>query len=766
MVRRGGHLAWIVGVVLVALLIGHTAPVSKAYPVTPAPLAWEPDDRVHALAAHGDRLYVAGEFTGGIAAVDAATGELLWTAGADNTALAVAVSEDGTRVMAGGTFLNVNGEPRERLVALNAQDGSVVQGWRPRASGKVTALAVSGGTLYVGGRFGSLSASQQRGLSAVDVGSGQRLDGFSHYVEDGATVEDMAVGAGRLLLSGDFVSVDGLQRASIAAIDLATHALIDWHPARICSGCANYKAVTTDGVNAYVGSSGPGGKLAAFNLETGAQPWPMVRTDGDVQAASMGSDGYVYFGGHFQTYVGTYANPRTQMASVEAATGEVGPFNPVMYRNYPGVFAVVATPARLYVGGTFSGVQVDGVNNHHRFLAIFAEPTPPPPDPTTTTSTSTVPTTTVPTTTVPTTTTATTTTTTTSTVPTTTTPSTTTATSTVPTTTTPTTTTVPTTTVPTTTVPTTTVPTTTVPTTTTTTSTAPTPVTTLTVDASPRTVGWPDTVTVTGEVTRDGARLSGVDLELWARRMGEAPRRVTTVVADGAGAVTEVERPTSRTSYWWRLAGTDLVSDRVFVQVRPSLTIDTSRHRLAAGDRVTIAGVTAPSRDGTLVNLQRWTGERWAVVQSTTAEHTATVLRARRAYSFAVSPRASGTFRYRAVVPADDGRLRAVSQVRRIVAYDAAIKRVRPSGDELVVLRNSGRIRVNLKGWTLADRSGTSVELPRKLVDPGRVLRIHSGQGRNDVDDLYLRGPDMYGDRHDRVSLRDTTGFLVSRYRY
>jgi hypothetical protein len=267
-------------------------------------------------------------------------------------------------------------------------------------------------------------------------------------------------------------------------------------------------------------------------------------------------------------------------------------------------------------------------------------------------------------------------------------------------------------------------------------------------------------------VTRGGARLSGSDVELWAQRRGDAPRRVATVAADGAGAMAEVQRPTARTRYWWRLAGTDLVSDRVFVRVRPSLTIDTSRHRLAVGDDASITGVTAPSRDGTLVHLQRWTGERWAVVQSTTAEHTATVLRARRAYSFVVSPRASGNFRYRAFVPSDDGRLRAVSQVRRIVAYNATIKRVRPSGDELVVLRNSGRVRVDLKGWTLTDRSGTSVELPRRQVDPGRVLRIHSGQGRNDADDLYLRGPDMYGNQHDRVSLRDSTGFLVSRYRY
>ncbi|MGH3506328.1 MAG: hypothetical protein ACRDO2_03885 [Nocardioidaceae bacterium] len=703
MLRTWAARASIVALAAATLTVVNPTTSSHAYPIEPAPLAWEPDGRVHALAAHGDRLYVAGEFTGGIAAVDAITGQLLWTSSADNTVLAIAVSEDGSRVMAGGAFLTVGGVERKRMVALNAADGSIVDNWRPRASGKVTAMAVDAGTLYVGGSFSSLSGSGLRGLAAVDVASGQRVGSFAHYIEAAVGVEDMAVGAGRLLLSGDFTTVDGQPRASVAAIDLSTHALLDWAPVRICDGCANYKAVTTDGVNAYVGSSGPGGKLAAFDLTTGAQPWPMVRTDGDVQAASMGSDGYVYIGGHFQQYVGTYQNPRTQVASVEAATGEVGPFNPVMYRNYPGIFAMVATPARLYVGGTFSGVQVNGENNHHRFLAIFAEPAPPPPPPTTT---------------------------------------------------------VPTTTVPTTTVPTTTVPTTTVPTT------APTPVVTMTVDANTHRLQWPQGVTVSGELAQDGAQWPGIEVELWAQRAGRAPRALTSVVSAADGTVVYAHQPAARTTYWWHVPGTDVDSDRVTVHVQPTVTIGVAQQRLAVEARTTISGLTAPSRVGTVVNLQRWTGERWAFVQSTTAVHTPRAVRAYREYTFVVSRRSSGVTLYRAVVPADDGRLRVVSAMRRVVTYDATIVRVRPSGDERVVLRNTGVVRVDLKGWSLTNRDGTSVDLPAKVVGSGKVLRIHSDRGRNDANDLYLRGPDMYGDSHDRVLLRDLAGQLMSRFRY
>ena len=371
MVRKSGLRALIVGVAIAAVSIGFSPAVSHAYTVDPVPLAWEPDGPVHDIVVHGNRMYVTGEFSGGIAALNATTGELLWTANADNIVLAVAVSDDGSRVMAGGNFLTVNGEARKRLVAFNAADGSIVDNWRPRASGKVLSMAVHDGIVYIGGRFGSLSGSGLQGLGAVYVSSGQRVLSFNHFVDE--PVEAVAVGGGRVVVSGSFTSVDGNPRASIASIDLGSYALTPWAPARICPKCANYKALATDGVNAYIGSSGPGGKFAAFNLDTGAQPWPMVLTDGDVQAVSVGFDGYVYIGGHFSQYVRTYSNPRTQMASIHATTGAVGPFNPVMYNNYPGVLAVFATPDELYVGGTFSGVQVNGENNHKRFLAGFAD---------------------------------------------------------------------------------------------------------------------------------------------------------------------------------------------------------------------------------------------------------------------------------------------------------------------------------------------------------------------------------------------------------
>lgn len=354
---------------IAATSIGLTAPASLAYSTAPLPLAWEPDGHVLDSIVRGDRLYLAGTFTGGIAALDASTGALIWKANADNEVQAVAVSGDGTRVFAGGNFVTVNGQTHRRLVALNASNGSVISTWRPSATGKVTSLVVNAGILYVGGRFGSLNGSHRKGLAAVDAGSGHRVLSFDHYVDK--PVESLAIGAGRLIVAGRFTHVDGSARASLASINLSNYSLTSWSPHRVCSSCYTYWDVATDGVNAYVGTSGPGGQLGAFNLNTGQMPWPYVRTDGDVQAVAVGPDGFVYFGGHFAQFVRNRSFPRTQMANINATTGAVGSFAPRMYRSYPGVLTITATPARLYVGGAFSGVHEGGGNNHEPYLAAF-----------------------------------------------------------------------------------------------------------------------------------------------------------------------------------------------------------------------------------------------------------------------------------------------------------------------------------------------------------------------------------------------------------
>ena len=58
---------------------------------------------------------------------------------------------------------------------------------------------------------------------------------------------------------------------------------------------------------------------------------------------------------------------------------------------------------------------------------------------------------------------------------------------------------------------------------------------------------------------------------------------------------------------------------------------------------------------------------------------------------------------------------------------------------EWVTIVNHGKKTWNLKGWTLRDRTGHVYRFPRFQLHPGKSVRIHTGRGRNDRNDLFWR---------------------------
>ncbi len=349
--------------------VGLAAPASAAYPNDPAPQAWTADGPVHALKVAGGRVYV-GQTNGGIVALDASTGALVWSASTDGDVRALTVSADGTRVFAGGGFVTVNGQTHRRLVALSATDGSVVTDWKASTGGMVRDLVVTGDTMYVGGNFGASNGVSQRGLAAVSVSTGKRVASFNAFVNK--NVYALAIAGSRLVAAGNYTSVNNVARNSLASFDLSSGALTSWYPARVCTQCPSYWDIAVDQTNVYVGSSGPGGQLGSFNLSTGQIPWKFIHADGDVQAVTVASDGLVYFGGHFGQFAGSSNTPRTLLAAANPANGSIDPnFAPKLFTTYPGVWALDSTPSRLYAGGYFTGVRSGTVNNKVPYYAVF-----------------------------------------------------------------------------------------------------------------------------------------------------------------------------------------------------------------------------------------------------------------------------------------------------------------------------------------------------------------------------------------------------------
>ena len=83
------------------------------------------------LASNGV-VYLGGKLdgTGGIAAVDAASGNLLWQVPANNDVRALALSADGSTLYAGGNFTTVNGVTHRHVAALNTADHSLVSAFK------------------------------------------------------------------------------------------------------------------------------------------------------------------------------------------------------------------------------------------------------------------------------------------------------------------------------------------------------------------------------------------------------------------------------------------------------------------------------------------------------------------------------------------------------------------------------------------------------------------------------------------------------------
>jgi hypothetical protein len=355
----------------VATVVGFAAPASAAYSKNPIALPWTPSGAVHASVAGNGVLYLGGKLdgTGGIAAIDAGTGNLLWQVPADNDVRALALSPDGSTLYAGGSFTAVAGVTHKHLVALNVADHSLLATWKAKAAGQVRDLLVHGSDVYVAGKITSVDGVAQRGIGAVDATTGLRDTSFGISADN--DVLGLALAGTRLVMSGSFTHVNGAARNLLASVDLTTNTLTSWAPAKLCTGCDQYWDVATDGTNAYVGTSG--NSAAAFNLTTGARTW-RVTSDGDFQTVWLAGDGELYLGGHFaqQIQSGTTVVPVTVVAAVFAATGQIdSSFTPKIYKTYPGCWAIQSTPGKLWIGGDFTGELANGTNNHKPYLAAY-----------------------------------------------------------------------------------------------------------------------------------------------------------------------------------------------------------------------------------------------------------------------------------------------------------------------------------------------------------------------------------------------------------
>ena len=186
-----------------------------------------------------------------------------------------------------------------------------------------------------------------------------------------------------------------------------------------------------------------------------------------------------------------------------------------------------------------------------------------------------------------------------------------------------------------------------------------------------------------------------------------------------------------------------------------------SDETVMVGRVVRIRGTVSPADDDQVVRLQRRRAGTWRTVVTTRADSDG----AGASYSFATTSGRSGSHRYRVRVAAYDGMPVVTTSTLRVQFYRAAVTAL-SAKREWVKITNTGRVHLDLAGWKLRNmRNGKVVTLEALVVRPGRTVRVHSGAGRDDGNNVYLGGKPMWGKRGKAI-LRDDTRRLASRFRY
>jgi hypothetical protein len=330
-------------------------------------LPYAPRPRIEALALVRDTLYLGGTFAqiGGqarstLAAIDAVSGDALpWSPPAfgpqyagypPQTCYALAVS--GGTLYVGGSFETVGAVSRPFAAALDRDAGSLTL-WNPRPSLPVYVLTTSQDAIHAGGEFGFVGDWKHRaGVAAIDLASGTVKPWNPN--PDGTICTAVAVRGDRVFVSGDFASIGGSRqpRSYIAALDTVDGEVTNWNP-----GANNLATIFLPaGDTLYVGGQFTqlGGLNRNYVASLDARSGAITDWDPDANwpvFALARSGDTMYLGGMFTQVSG---QPRQGLAAVDAVVGALMPWDPNMDPGF--VNALFVNGNTIYVGGAFGRI--------------------------------------------------------------------------------------------------------------------------------------------------------------------------------------------------------------------------------------------------------------------------------------------------------------------------------------------------------------------------------------------------------------------------
>ncbi len=360
--------------------------------VTSFNVAARTTDSVRALAVSGANLFIGGFFpdlgnpvarSNDLVEVNANTGagNQAFIAGIGDLNSTVSVKTlavDGASVYVGGDFAFVNRVTRHGIAALDPDgvptsfDPDAGPGG-PNTFNDVSAIAVRGNDIYLGGNFTTMAGQPRNRIAKVSA-AGTLDPTFNPNATGGSIpgVDTIVVTSSDVYVGGDFSTIGGQPRIDLAKLNPTT-GLVD-------GGRQSFDPDPLDGINpsrvrtlqvsgdaVYVGGdfTSIGGrsrnKIAKISGTTGDAD---VQFDAHVSGGSnVGPDVFdivlarstLFVGGDFSSIGGA---ARNNVATLNPPTGaEVTGFNPnVTGGQRPEVFAIAVTDDEVFIGGSFTQV--------------------------------------------------------------------------------------------------------------------------------------------------------------------------------------------------------------------------------------------------------------------------------------------------------------------------------------------------------------------------------------------------------------------------
>ncbi|MFZ1693196.1 MAG: hypothetical protein WAT74_08380, partial [Flavobacteriales bacterium] len=140
---------------------------------------------------------------------------------------ALRIDDAANVVYVAGSFTEIDGQPRERLAAIDLLTGNLLP-WSPTANGTINDIEVAGDSVIVTGVFSEINGVPRTRLAAIDATTGA-LRNWSPSLNNSGQV--LLADNDRIIVGGFFSLVNGVPRVGAAAFDGSTGALLAWDPA-------------------------------------------------------------------------------------------------------------------------------------------------------------------------------------------------------------------------------------------------------------------------------------------------------------------------------------------------------------------------------------------------------------------------------------------------------------------------------------------------------------------------------------------------------